>query len=67
MTWSRLTSFAPISHGRERTAGKRVNEMKTIIRGLLGLAAALLVLPGVAWAAETAVKACSCCCPLCCH
>ena len=67
MPLSRFPPLAPISHGRERAAGKRVNEMKTMIRGLLGLAAALLVLPGVAWAAETAVKACSCCCPLCCH
>jgi len=41
--------------------------MKTMVRGLLGLGAALLALPGVAWAAETAMKACSCCCPLCCR
>ena len=66
MTLSRLAFLAPISHGRERTAGKRVNEMKTMVRGLLGLGAALLALPGVAWTAEAAMKACSCCCPLCC-
>ncbi len=40
--------------------------MKNRFRALLGLAAALLALPAVTWAAETAAKACSCCCPLCC-
>lgn len=40
--------------------------MKMTVRSLLGLAVTLLALPPVAWAAEAAVKACSCCCPLCC-
>lgn len=38
--------------------------MKNRFRALVGLGA-LLALPAVSWAAETAAKAC-CCCPLCC-
>jgi len=42
--------------------------MRKLGRYLLGLAVLALTIPGVAWAAETAVKAAAsgCCCPLCC-
>jgi len=37
--------------------------MSTRFKALLG-AAAILALPALAWAGQTAA---SCCCPLCCH
>jgi len=38
---------------------------RTLARSLMTFALVAMALPGVAWAAETAVK--TCCCPLCCH
>jgi hypothetical protein len=56
----------PISIDRMgRSSGGYI--VRKVGRILFGLAVAALALPGVTWAADTAVKAAAgCCCPCCC-
>jgi hypothetical protein len=41
--------------------------MTRFVKTLAALAVAIMALPGVAWAAETTVRAAACCCGCCGH